>query len=186
MFSTEQFEHSVEGWNSFGEKTEGSPIWRWRLKPARGQQWTKCCSGIIRFTPSIRRRQSVTVNAKHPVAPRPITLTADALRVDGHGWKALQPADDRPIRNTAYIDLGRVQPVSAHTGYLKIAKPTVKEATHTLFEQSTLSRLFDIMGKAYSTGKMAITDVDAERSVPVVKIGGKDISGFHWALANSQ
>lgn len=62
---------------------------------------------------------------------------------------------------------------------MKLAKPTVKETTAESFEQTTLSRLSEIMGRSYSKGKMALTDADETRPVPVVSLSGKDISGFH-------
>jgi len=86
---------------------------------------------------------------------------------------------DRPERNVQYIDLARLQPVSSRTGYLKLAKSTVKEATSSAIDAPTVARLSDIMGRTYSSGKMAITDVDATRPVPVVSLEGKEFSGFH-------
>jgi predicted ATPase len=86
---------------------------------------------------------------------------------------------DRPQRPVAYIDLARIQPVSARTGYLKLAKATIKETASTLFAPATIARLSEIMGRPYASGKMAITEKDITRPVPVISINGKDVSGFH-------
>jgi predicted ATPase len=102
--------------------------------------------------------------------------TSGSVRKPTDRWRG---NPDRPKRNVEYIDLARLQPVSARTGYLRIAKANVKETRAVSFEETTLTRLSDIMGKPYATGKMAVTDADDTRSVPVVSINGKDISGFH-------
>ncbi len=43
--------------------------------------------------------------------------------------------DERPTRDVDYVDLRRIQPVSARVGYSKIAKSTHTEASFTEFEQ---------------------------------------------------
>jgi predicted ATPase len=85
----------------------------------------------------------------------------------------------RPVRNVEYIDLARIQPVSARTGYSRLAKAAVKETSSKPFEKTTLERLSEIMGRTYSAGKMAVTDADDGRAVPVVSINDNNISGFH-------
>ena len=88
---------------------------------------------------------------------------------------------ERPERVVEYIDLGRIQPVSSRTGYSRLAKSTIKETSASLFDEKTIARLSEIMGKDYHAGKMAITDIDQTRSIPVISpsLMGKDISGFH-------
>jgi predicted ATPase len=101
-----------------------------------------------------------------------------SVRKPGERWRGNK---DRPERYVEYIDLARIQPVSARTGYLRLAKSTVKESSASSFGENTISRLSDIMGRSYATGKMAITDADDTRSVPVISLSGtdKDVSGFH-------
>lgn len=101
---------------------------------------------------------------------------AGSVRKPTNRWRG-NPS--RPVRQVEYIDLARIQPVSARTGYLKLAKPMIKEESATAFDQPTLSRLSQIMGRNYVGGKLSITEADATRSVPVIVIGGKDVSGFH-------
>jgi predicted ATP-dependent endonuclease of OLD family len=62
-----------------------------------------------------------------------------------------------------------------------LAKAAVKETSASLFDDKTIVRLSEIMGKQYEHGKMAITDADPNRPVPVISLSGfgKDISGFH-------
>jgi predicted ATPase len=86
---------------------------------------------------------------------------------------------DRPERHVVYIDLARLQPVSARTGYLKLAKSTVKESANKPIDEGTINRVSEIMGRKYVSGKMAVTDADAERPVPVVVTNGNAFSGFH-------
>lgn len=86
---------------------------------------------------------------------------------------------ERRIRNVEYIDLRRIQPVSARTGYIKIADPQNEEASATPFERVKLARFNEILGRTYDLAKMAITRVDGKRLVPVVSLQGKTYSGFH-------
>ena len=70
------------------------------------------------------------------------------------------------MRWVQYIDLSRVQPIPARTGYSKLAKPQHKEKESKRFEQDRLSRYSEIMGRHYESAKMSITDADLRRSVP--------------------
>jgi hypothetical protein len=62
---------------------------------------------------------------------------------------------------------------------LKLAKPTVKETSASSFDQTMIARLSEIMGHSYANGRMAMTDADNHRPVPVVSSNDKEISGFH-------
>jgi hypothetical protein len=75
--------------------------------------------------------------------------------------------------------MGRLQPLTVRTGYFRIAKPTVKEISAKPFNEESVSRISDIMGRHYSGGKMAITSADATRSVTVLSSEGSEFSGFH-------
>lgn len=112
---------------------------------------------------------------KYTVRQGQTSLSGSVRKPTGR-WRG-NPA--RPERSVEYIDLARIQPVSARTGFLRLAKSTVKEVAAESFEQTTVSRLSEIMGRAYAHGKMATTDADDSRSVPVVSLNGKEISGFH-------
>lgn len=86
---------------------------------------------------------------------------------------------DRRHRSVEYIDLSRVQPIPARLGFTKLAKTATTEASADTFDPARLSRFSDIMGRQYDVAKMAISDADAARAVPVVGQAGSSYSGFH-------
>lgn len=87
--------------------------------------------------------------------------------------------DVRPSRDVEYIDLSRIQPVSARIGYAKIAKSAHKEISATEFDQKRVDRLSSIMGKQYKSAKMALSSTDDKRRVPVLTDENNSYSGFH-------
>jgi predicted ATPase len=87
--------------------------------------------------------------------------------------------DERPTREVDYIDLRRIQPVSARVGYSKIAKSTHTEMSATEFDPKRVERLSNIMGKNYKSAKMALSSVDYTRKVPVLSDEVGSYSGFH-------
>ena len=92
-----EFEHSLEGWKSFAEKTSAWPNLAVAIETSQGAAVDQLL------------QREYTVYPVHPVAAQSYrerkapsgTKTdhldawglADALRVDGQGWKALQPMD---------------------------------------------------------------------------------------------
>ena len=92
-----EFEHSLEGWTSFAEKTSAWPNLAVAIETSQGAAVDQLL------------QKGHTVYPVHPVAAQSYrerkapsgTKTdhldawalADALRVDGHGWKTLQPMD---------------------------------------------------------------------------------------------
>lgn len=87
--------------------------------------------------------------------------------------------DERPKRDVDYVDLRRIQPVSARVGYSKIAKSTHTETSATEFESNRVERLSSIMGRKYKSARMAISSVDATRRIPVLVDDKYSYSGFH-------
>jgi predicted ATPase len=85
----------------------------------------------------------------------------------------------RPSRPVVYIDLSRIQPILARVGYSKITKTTHSEASAIPFDQYRLARLSSIMGREFDGAKMALTDIDNHREVPVLGHQGSSYSGFH-------
>jgi predicted ATPase len=85
----------------------------------------------------------------------------------------------RPKRNVEYIDLSRIQPVAARVGYTKLVKSHHEEISATLFEKYRLDRMSQVMGRSYSLAKLALTNSDARRKVPVFGQHGASYSGFH-------
>ena len=86
---------------------------------------------------------------------------------------------ERPRRAVEYIDLSRIQPVPARVGYTKLAKTASRETEAESFGQARLARFSAIMGRTYDSARMALSDVDANRRVPVVRFQGASYSGFH-------
>jgi predicted ATPase len=86
---------------------------------------------------------------------------------------------ERRVRTAEYIDLRRIQPISARVGYARIAKPQVKETGGTPLDVITIDRLSNIMGKKYLNARLSITDMDEVREVPVLQRDGSTFSGFH-------
>ena len=87
--------------------------------------------------------------------------------------------DVRPIRDVEYVDLRRIQPVSARVGYAKIAKSAHTEVSATQFDPKRVERLSTIMGKKYTSAKMAISSTDPKRRIPVLSDETSSYSGFH-------
>lgn len=87
---------------------------------------------------------------------------------------------DRPKRSVDYIDLSRLQPISARTGYRKLANAAFKEKDSFPFDTDVLKRFSDIIGRKYESVRMALTDADDHRKIPVVgQKSGMIYSGFH-------
>lgn len=89
---------------------------------------------------------------------------------------------DRPARPVEYIDLSRIQPMSARAGYPKLLKSGVLEGAHTPFDSSKLTRLTNIVGKKYATAGISLTSADAKRQIPVLEVNGARYSGFHQGV----
>ena len=86
---------------------------------------------------------------------------------------------ERPKRRTRYVDLSRIQPVSARVGYAKIAKTIHQEASANAFGVAQVQRLSEVMGREYDSAKMALSSIDDRREIVVISKGGMAYSGFH-------
>jgi hypothetical protein len=85
----------------------------------------------------------------------------------------------RTEREVIWIDLSRIQPIPYRTGYLKLAKPQNKETGALAFDDDKIKRLSHIMGRSYQSTRMAVTQLDAEKPIPVIGHRGRSYSGFH-------
>lgn len=85
----------------------------------------------------------------------------------------------RSRRHVEYIDLSRIQPVPARTGYSRLATSRFTEASSEPFEQNRLARFSKILGRRYDSAKMALTTGDPRRTLPVIQHMGATYSGFH-------
>jgi predicted ATPase len=86
---------------------------------------------------------------------------------------------DRPKRVVKYEDLNRIQPVGGRVGYARIAKSVHKEQSSKPFDTDKLKRLSFVMGHEYASARMALSDIDASREVPVLVEKQFQYSGYH-------
>lgn len=86
---------------------------------------------------------------------------------------------ERPERNVQYVDLRRIQPVSARTGYAKLLKAGVAEGISTDFDEGKLARLTQIVGKKYTAAGISVTNAGDDKPIPVLQTDGVRYSGFH-------
>lgn len=86
---------------------------------------------------------------------------------------------ERPKRRVRHIDLNRLQPVGARVGYARIAKTNHKEKSATPFDERKVKRFSHVMGKHYDTARMALSDIDESRRIPVITRGRIQYSGYH-------
>jgi hypothetical protein len=86
---------------------------------------------------------------------------------------------ERPERSVEYVDLRRIQPVGARTGYSRVLKAENEEDGFRPFDAERLQRLSQIIGRNYTGAGIAITDAGDDKPVPVLEINGSTYSGFH-------
>jgi predicted ATPase len=86
---------------------------------------------------------------------------------------------ERPKRWVEYVDLSRIQPFGARTGYIKLLKSGVTEGLHTSFDERKLGRFSQIMGRTYVSAGISLTSIDTRREIPVLQSADARYSGFH-------
>lgn len=99
-----------------------------------------------------------------------------SVRKPSERWKG---NIERPVRPVEYFDLSRVLPVIGRVGYAKIAKSKHKEISAKVFDQNRLDRLSYILNHRYTGARMALSDIDPERTVPVLQRNLAGYSGYH-------
>jgi predicted ATPase len=102
--------------------------------------------------------------------------TVASIRKPGERWRG---NPERPQRHVEYIDLSRIQPIAARIGYTKLVKSNHTEVSANLFDEARLNRFSEVMGRKYDFAKMALTNVDSHREVPVLSLQKNPYSGFH-------
>ncbi|HEV3457261.1 MAG TPA: AAA family ATPase [Thermoanaerobaculia bacterium] len=85
----------------------------------------------------------------------------------------------RVKRHVEYIDLSRIQPVSARIGFSRLAKAGVSEKDSQEWDTEATNRLSDIMGRQYTQARRVLTSADPKRRISVLTLTGSNISGFH-------
>lgn len=86
---------------------------------------------------------------------------------------------ERPVRIVKYDDLNRIQPVGARVGYARIAKSIHTEQSSKPFDADKLQRLSFVMGQEYKAARMALSNIDDQREVPVLAENDFQYSGYH-------
>lgn len=104
------------------------------------------------------------------------TSTTISVRKPSDRWRGNPDRLERPV---AYVDLRRIQPIAAQTGFSKIAKTQIKEIKNEPFTPEKLARLSAIIGRPYSNAGFALSNVDNKRWVPVISLSDSRYSGFH-------
>ena len=93
-----QFEHSLEGWKSFCEKTAPFSNLAVAIETSQGAAVDQLLQYGYALYPVNPAAAASYRQRKAPSGSKTDHLDAwalaDALRVDGHGWKALQPMDE--------------------------------------------------------------------------------------------
>lgn len=102
--------------------------------------------------------------------------TVSSVRKPTDRWRGNPDRRKRPV---VYIDLSRIQPVPARVGYSSLANPKLVEVSAEDFDIERLGHLSAILGRTYDLAKMATTDADQNRRVPVIAQNGVTYSGFH-------
>jgi len=102
--------------------------------------------------------------------------TEVSVRKPTSRWRGNDTRRQRPVK---YLDLRRIQPISARTGYARLAKAALNEASSQAFGNESLRRFSNIIGKSYTGARQATTNIDAKRNIPVVAHEGLEYSGFH-------
>jgi transposase len=92
-----EFEHSLEGWNSFGEKTAAWPNLAVAIETNQGAAVDQLLQRDYTVYPVNPVAAASYRKRKAPSGTKTDHFDgwglADALRLDGHGWKTLQPMD---------------------------------------------------------------------------------------------
>ncbi len=128
------------------------------------------------FFPDTAWDEVKNVMVKYSVREGDEGTTVASIRKPTTRWRGnLQ----RKIRRVYYIDLSRIQPLSARAGYKKLAKSTVSESRADSFASEMVQRLSNIMGIHYDSARLATTTIDSKRTVSVVERNGIGYSGFH-------
>lgn len=92
-----EFEHSLEGWKSFADKTSAWPHLAVAIETSQGAAVDQLLQRDYTLYPVHPVAAQSYRERKAPSGTKTDHLDgwglADALRTDGHGWKALQPLD---------------------------------------------------------------------------------------------
>jgi len=86
---------------------------------------------------------------------------------------------DRPRRQVIFQDVSRTLPLDATAGYARIAKRNTTEVSAEMLSPEITVYYSAILGRQYTSAKMAKSNLDVFRPVGVVEIGKLRYSQFH-------
>lgn len=89
-----------------------------------------------------------------------------------------KPAD-RPKRYVVFQDISRTLPIEGTVGYARIAQRNTQESGATALDNATLQAYSNILGRTYTSAKLARSDADDTKDVGVVEANGVEYSAFH-------
>jgi predicted ATPase len=167
---------AIAGENGSGKSTIiqacASAYQKYQSKGSVKQKGTKYASD---FFPNTFWDQITDASIKFGYREGPDTKEG-SIRKHTERWKGNV---DRPIRPVQFLDLSRIVPIGGRTGYAKIAKSSHIEASAENFDEGRLARLSNILGHLYKKAKMALSNVDPERKIPVLQRLNSSYSGYH-------
>ncbi len=82
-------------------------------------------------------------------------------------------------RRVIFQDISRTLPIEATVGYAYIANRNAHETSMTQLSEDFMQYYRDIMGRNYSSARLAAADVNVNRMVGVVQMGALQFSQFH-------
>jgi transposase len=146
-----EFEHSLEGWKSFVEKTSAWPNLAVAIETSQGAVVDQLLQREYAVYPVHPVAAQSYRERKVPTGTKTDHLDgwglADALRVDGHGWKALQPRDPQSeqLRLLCRDEVSLIEQRTALANQLQQALLEYYPAALAAFEDWTAAFTWDFI-----------------------------------------
>jgi transposase len=146
-----EFKHSLEGWKSFQEKTAAWPNLAVAIETNQGAAVDQLLQRSYTVYPvnpvaseSYRKRKAPSGNKTDHVDGWGL---ADALRVDGHGWKTLQPMDPltHQLRLLCHDEVSLIEQRTLLVNKLQQALVEYYPAAREAFDDWTCSFTWDFI-----------------------------------------
>lgn len=146
-----EFEHTLEGWKSFGEKVAPWPSLAVAIETNQGAAVDQLLQGSYTVYPvnpvaseSYRKRKAPSGTKTDHIDGWGL---ADALRVDGHGWKPLQPMDPltQRLRLLCHDEVGLIEQRTLLVNKLQQALVEYYPAALQAFDDWTASFSWDFI-----------------------------------------
>lgn len=92
---------------------------------------------------------------------------------------------NRPQRNVIFQDISRTLPLESTIGYAYIANRNAREVSASQLDPEITRYYSSIMGREYGDARFALSDVDENRMVGVVRQDNLQFSQFHQGAGES-